>query len=61
MYNFKTKKFDKEKIKYITTLFLSDFLTYPKVLDLDQSKIESYLKDNDVFSKSYFENYFKDY
>ena len=61
MYNFKTKKFDKEKIKYITTLFLSDFLTYPKVLDLEQSKIESYLKDNDVFSKSYFENYFIDY
>ena len=61
MYNFKTKKFDKEKTKYITTLFLSDFLTYPKVLDLDQSKIESYLKDNDVFSKSYFENFFIDY
>ena len=61
IYNHKTKKFDKENTKYITTMFLSDFLTYPKILDYDDSKIESYLKNNDIFSKSYFENYFIDY
>ena len=60
-YNYNTKKFDKENIELLTTLFLNKFITYPKIFDQDNENLKKYLIENNVFSKEYFDIFNIDY
>ena len=59
-YDFKTKKYNYENIKYITTLILSQDISFPKVLNYDNEKL---IKDNIelFFNLEYFENYYTNF
>ena len=60
-YNIETRKFDTKNVSLISTIFLSDTISYPKILDSNENKIKSYIENNDIFSKYYYELFSVDY
>ena len=60
-FNIETNKYDNNNIKLITSIFLSDYIPYPSVLDNDENQIKKYLIKNDIFSKNYYDIFYIDY
>ena len=59
-YDFKTKKFNYDNVTHITTLLLSDNLSFPKILNYD-NKIFTKENMDLFFSLDYFENYYTNF
>ena len=60
-FNFETKKFDTKNVSLITSIFLSNMISYPNVLDSNETCIKSFIKDNEIFSKYYYDLFNVDY
>lgn len=60
-FNVDKNKYDNKDITLITSIFLSDYIPYPSVLDTDENQIKNYLINNDIFSKNYYDRFYIDY
>lgn len=60
-FNIETQKFDTKKLSLVSSVFLCDTITYPKILDSDENSVKSYIEYNTIFTKNYYDLFSVDY